>query len=112
MKNLIRYTLILSLFCLALFGCGSNNNEKEESGGYSKQREISTTEMNIFQQALGDKVDQYEPLTVATQVVAGTNYKFYAKDKKASKESYVYIIIYVAIEKDAKPELVEVSPAK
>lgn len=44
-------------------------------GGYTKQREISEEELNLFRNTMKD--DRYTPLSVATQVVSGINYRFF-----------------------------------
>lgn len=46
-------------------------------GAYSKFRILTNEDKEIFNMALKDLVSiSYEPLIVASQVVAGTNYKF------------------------------------
>lgn len=49
-------------------------------GGYSAQRKPSEEELAMFAFAT-DNDPQYEPVSVATQVVAGINYKFWCRRK-------------------------------
>ncbi len=46
-------------------------------GGFTKFRPVEEADLKLFQEAIGGLEGvNYEPLIVATQVVAGTNYKF------------------------------------
>jgi len=72
-------------------------NEKSPPGGYTANRAITKEELAMFQKVMKDLLGvKYEPTLVATQVVAGTNYRFTAKatpvvPKAKSKTVYVYI---------------------
>jgi len=79
-------------------------------GGYSKDREVAPDDLAIFEAAMADSQDaEYEPTLVATQVVAGTNYRFTATatPKSADAKPYsVYVYIYQPL--DGEPELTEI----
>lgn len=70
-------TIVMLLSALLLFsGCGSS----AICGGYTKQRDITEDELAMFRTATEEMTDAvYTALSVATQVVAGTNYKFRCK---------------------------------
>ena len=53
-------------------------------GGYTDQREPSDEEMEMFRSVTGTGDVTYTPLSVSTQVVAGTNYKFYCRFEDTS----------------------------
>lgn len=47
------------------------------AGGYSKFRDLTEDESKLFEGLVSQMVGgHYEPFAVATQIVAGTNYKF------------------------------------
>ena len=48
-------------------------------GGYTQQREPTDEEMEMFKFVTGTGDIVYTPLSVSTQVVAGTNYRFYCR---------------------------------
>ncbi len=68
---------------------------QEITGGYTEDGEATSDDTAIFDKVMNAKNDgkQYEVLSVATQVVAGTNYRFKVKvtDGGSSYEAYVYI---------------------
>lgn len=53
-------------------------------GGYTDQREPTEDEMEMFRSVTGDGEVAYTPLSVSTQVVAGTNYRFYCRFEDTS----------------------------
>jgi hypothetical protein len=81
-------------------------------GGYSQDREVTPDDLAIFEAVMADAQDaEYEPTFVATQVVAGTNYRFTATatPKSADAKPYsVYVYIYQPL--DGEPELTEIEP--
>lgn len=54
-------------------------------GGYTQQREPTDEEVEMFKSVTACENTTYTPLSVSTQVVAGTNYRFYCRftDKDA-----------------------------
>ena len=44
-------------------------------GAYTKQRDLTTEELSLFRHTMKD--DRYTPISVATQVVSGINYRFF-----------------------------------
>lgn len=56
-------------------------------GGFTGQREISEEEMEMFRSVTGEGEMVFTPLSVSTQVVAGTNYRFYCRYEDTSKDA-------------------------
>jgi hypothetical protein len=55
----------------------SSEDENPSAGGFSEARELTDEDREVFEQAMADLLGVvYEPVEVATQVVAGTNYRF------------------------------------
>lgn len=98
----MKKTISLLIAAITLVGCGSSrngntagNNETTESvsavngqlvGAYGAQREPTEDEMAMFRKATAnDSLVVYTPLSVSTQVVAGTNYKFWCRFEDTSK---------------------------
>lgn len=53
-------------------------------GGYTEQREPAEEEMDMFRTVMTSGDVAYTPLSVSTQVVAGTNYRFYCRYEDSS----------------------------
>lgn len=49
--------------------------QKPMCGAYTQQRDLTPEELNLFRHTLND--DRYTPVSVATQVVSGINYRFF-----------------------------------
>ena len=94
-------TLVAAILGVALFNsCG-----KLVLGGYTVQRAITDEEIALFETVYNSSVEGYVPLTpktVATQVVAGTNYRFICKDGNNKKYE---VIIYKPAAGLGDPEL-------
>lgn len=72
-----------------------NQHNKEMAGGYTQQRNLTKQEKQFFKNTYNGKgKDKLTPISVATQVVNGTNYKFICKDKHGKK---VTVIIYQSL---------------
>jgi len=110
MKKLFCFALPLcfvGLFMLA--GCGAAP-EPPIAGGYTEDRAVTAEDMAVFEEALDGFVGVgYVPALVATQVVAGTNYRFTAEALGVypGAEPYqAYVFIFKPLEGPA--ELVKV----
>ena len=69
-------------------------------GGYSKPHDLSDGEQAIFEQATANLEGvEYKPMNVATQIVAGVNYRFLCKarrvDENGKKGKRFYAVIVV-----------------
>ncbi len=51
--------------------------EEPKCGAYTQQRDLTPEELDLFRNTMKD--DAYTPYSVATQVVAGINYRFCCK---------------------------------
>lgn len=70
-----------------------NQHNKQMAGGYTQQRNLTKQDKQLFKNTYKGK-DNLTPISVATQVVNGTNYKFICKDKHGKK---VTVIIYQSL---------------
>jgi len=63
-------------------------------GGYTEQHELTDEDMKLFQNVMGESV--FTPLSVATQVVAGLNYRFWCRydDGSENAPGHCFITIY------------------
>lgn len=52
-------------------------HSKPMYGAYTQQRDLTPEELNLFRNTLRDS--RYTPVSVATQVVSGINYRFFCK---------------------------------
>ena len=89
----IRITAVLAFLTMALLtGCGCNRNNLV--GAYGEQRELTEQEMEMFRSLTdgGDVV--YTPLSVSTQVVAGTNYRFWCRFEGASDYGHCWVTVF------------------
>ncbi|NLW77948.1 MAG: hypothetical protein GXY32_00855 [Ruminococcaceae bacterium] len=125
--------IFAGLIALGLAACGSTSStpasatpssaveapssESEQMpGGYTEERELTDADLEVFNVAMENLVGAtYEPLKVATQVVNGTNYRFYAKKTTVTaepEESYVYVYIYQSLDASEKPTITEIVDAE
>lgn len=72
-----------------------NQHDKKMAGGYTQQRNLTKQEKQLFKNTYnGRGKDKLTPISVATQVVNGTNYKFICKDKRGK---IVTVVIYQSL---------------
>lgn len=113
MKNIILgLSLLMSIAALPLqasklnpgttVSMGSSNSiktnmryqhDKQMAGGYTQQRKLTKQDKKLFKSTYKEK-EKLTPISVSTQVVNGTNYKFICKDKHGNK---VTVIIYQSL---------------
>jgi hypothetical protein len=121
MKKRIAFVSLIIIICFALMACSGGSGGRTSAdptvtpepdtdpvvGGYTEERDLTSEDTAIFAAAMeGFDGVKYEPLKVSTQVVAGTNYKFYCKATNATpdaKERYVYVTIYVPLPVSGDP---------
>lgn len=95
--------LIAACAALALTSCGIMNGktqkssemkheiEKPMTGAYTDQHPLSKEDLALFQSVTADLDGvRYVPVSVATQVVAGTNYRFVCKAVAMTREAETY----------------------
>lgn len=77
--------------------CLSKNGNKHQNpqvaGGYTQQRKLTTKDKQLFKSTYIGK-EKLTPISVSTQVVNGTNYKFICKNKYGKQ---VTVIIYQSL---------------
>lgn len=125
-----RLTFII-IAALAITACGSNYRNSNRAaqdetdtvkpqmvGAFGDQREIEQEEMEMFRKATAaDSLVVYTPLSVSTQVVAGTNYKFWCRfedksdgiqrktDDDSDKYGYCWIKIFKPLPGQGEPKV-------
>lgn len=71
---------LIAAVSFAMFGCSSPSSEKPPvCGGFSDRRNVSAEDIAFFNE-IYTRSEKLVPVQVATQVVAGLNYRFYCKD--------------------------------
>ena len=121
MKKFTCFALIMLVVGMTLLpGCRNEDPEPGVSddppvaGGYSDDRELTDEDWEVFTEAMNlDGVD-YAPTLVATQVVAGTNYRFTttATPVIPDPESYTaYVYIFKPLG-GGEAELVDIARTK
>lgn len=110
MKKAIAILFAGALAVGGLAGCASGaaspkpapTSETPDEGAYSADRALTTEDKDLFQTAMksvtGDKT--YEATAVATQVVAGTNYRFTVTVTEGSNSHEAYVIIFKPLKGD------------
>lgn len=100
--------LVLSLTLLA--SCGRSDDRVV--GGYTDPRRPTTEERALFEAAVASIDDTlYKPLNVATQVVAGTNYRFVCKARengRRGKRFDAVIVIYKPLPGQGEPRITSI----
>lgn len=88
-------------------------------GGYTEQREPTEEEMDMFRTVMTSVDVAYTPLSVSTQVVAGTNYRFYCRYEDSSdgiqrkeadddKYGYCWVTIFKPLPGRGEPTLTSI----
>jgi Flavodoxins len=87
---------------IAAFLSGEDLKQNAQlAGGYSEQREPSEEEIELFKKVTGEGDMVLTPLSVATQVVAGLNYRFYCRyEEQGADSGHCYVIIYKPLQGD------------
>ena len=74
-------------------------------GGYTGQREPSEEEMELFRYVTGEGDMVFTPLSVSTQVVAGTNYRFWCRFQDNEHYGHCWIVIFKPLPGRGEPRL-------
>lgn len=74
-------------------------------GGYTDQREPSGEEMAMFKAVTGIGELVLTPLSVSTQVVAGTNYKFWCRYQDGEDSGHCWVVIFKPLPGQGEPRL-------
>ena len=99
-------------------GLGKNAIEKQV-GGFTEPRRLTDSEEALFEKYIAKIGDmEYEPINVATQVVAGTNYRFLCKgrelkaDGKRGKKFYAAIVLHRPLPDRGEPRIISIERQK
>ncbi len=130
MKKIVILGLALVLTLSTLAACGggaaattSPSSTKAETtsgssagtdavGAFTEDREATAEDKAIFDEAMGDKASNYEVLKVATQVVAGTNYRFLVRVVNGDIASNAHVFIFKSLNADEKAKFVKEEPVE
>lgn len=63
-------------------------------GGYTEQREPTEEEMEMFRTVTGNGEMVFTPLSVSTQVVAGTNFRFWCRYQDSEGSGHCWVTIF------------------
>ena len=94
--------------CSAKQGVDSKaeTDNKYIAGAYADFRSITNEEMKMFESAYAHKA-KLTPQSVATQVVAGTNYKFICTD---DSDNVIKVIVFKPLPNQGKPKVSSIEP--
>ncbi|MDR0846182.1 MAG: hypothetical protein LBN08_01575 [Lactobacillales bacterium] len=91
------------------YAMGEREVLSKKLGGYTEGVKVDKDEKAIFTKAVrGTEYAEYTPVKVATQLVNGKNYKFYAK---LGHKSFKLITVYVPFGEGATPKITKVEKA-
>jgi hypothetical protein len=79
-------------------------------GGFTHYRPLTPEDKELFDKVVGPIIGvSYEPTEVASQIVAGTNYKFRTIATLPNYDTYhVMITIFVPLPREGEPVLVSI----
>ena len=113
LANKIMFLFLAALLAFAMFsGCTNQRQPRAQpaTGGYTEDRKPDSDDLAVFETVIAGEEDvKYEPLFVATQVVAGTNYRFTVTatpDAQGEKPYTAYVYVFEPL--SGAPELVEI----
>lgn len=98
---------------LLIAGCGNAPAQRQEAdepscGGYTRQRELTEGEMEMFVSLTGTGDMTLTPVSVATQVVAGTNYRFWCMYRDEDADGHCWVVIYKPLPGQGEPEVISI----
>lgn len=106
------HKILLLILAIGTMACG---NEKSQVGGFESQRRIKSEEKALFEQTTAHITDvEYKPMNVATQIVAGTNYRYLCKARridnegKRGKRFYAAIVIHKPLPGQGEPKIISI----
>lgn len=116
--HLMASAVMFFAFSALFTACGGNGGGGSDSvvGGYTSQRSITDDEREMFDRAVAEIEDiEYTPRSVATQVVAGTNYRFVCKARetvKGGKRFDAVIVIYKPLPGQGEPRITSIERSR
>ena len=118
---------IFAATLLAAFGGGVScqrvkglfSKEEHLVGGYSEMRKPTAEELALFERATATLVGaEYKPMSVATQIVAGVNYRFLCKARKVDdagkrgKRFYAVIVVHKPLVGQGEERILSIEKGK
>ena len=112
--------LTIAILAATLLACGGPGRRAEKQpqktvlcGGYTQQRPLSDAERALFRQVTDSLAGvSYTPESVATQVVAGTNYRFVCTAKAATPDLATYkaeVVVYQPLPGQGEPKITKIT---
>lgn len=110
-----KYLLAIASIAVVCFtSCNVNKNTESNgetdnrfmAGAYADFRSITDDEMQLFRSAYPHKAN-LKPQSVATQVVAGTNYKFICTD---NSDNVIKVIVFKPLPNHGEPRVTSIEP--
>ena len=105
---------ITALLALTLTACSGTKQmnrkitaEPQMVGAYTLQRALTKADLELFHEVAGDL--NMIPISVSTQVVAGTNYKFYCQDEH---QEYYNVVIFQPLPGQGEAKVTEQQKAQ
>lgn len=103
----LRKALMIVASVVMLAACG-NTKPQQLCGGYTEQRELTEEEFAMFNSVTGSGDMSFTPLSVATQVVAGINYRFWCRYQDKENSGHCYVLIYKPLPGQGEPRLTSI----
>lgn len=101
--------LAAAMLALTALATACGGNDTPAVGGYTRQRSLTADERQLFEQIVDIDGTTYKPRSVATQVVAGTNYRFVCKARDdAGKRFDAVIVIYKPLPGQGEPRVTSI----
>lgn len=119
MKGVIKL-LLAFLLGLLVISCEqikslSGRQQEQVVGGFSQQRKPSEEELALFSECVKTLTGAvYEPMNVATQIVAGVNYRFLCKGRQVQADGakgrrfYAVITIHKPLPGQGEPHILSI----
>lgn len=109
----IRKAFLLAGSALILAACGTSQNQnisdpQQICGGYTEQREPTNDEIEMFRSVTASEEASYTPLSVSTQVVAGTNCRFWCRYQDAESSGHCWITIFKPLPGQGAPRITSI----
>lgn len=111
----MRRIVMLLAAAVIVAGCGNHLAKQQTEarqeplcGGYTEQREPTEMEMEMFSAVTGTGEMTLTPLSVSTQVVAGTNYKFWCRYQDKDAGGHCWVVIFKPLPGRGEPELTSI----
>lgn len=117
--------VIFTMLFFATSCCGASKSAKQTDveqtaeskeqliGGYTAQRTPTDEEITLFKSATSELDGvSYTPESVATQVVAGTNYRFVCTAITATREPITYkaeVVVFKPLPNQGEPKITNIT---